>query len=76
MSDRPKPAFRPAYIVQHGGKRRAPAVILSTGGTRRSACYEKGDYARARADWEQALQLDPSDPDARQNLEILRQQGR
>jgi Flp pilus assembly protein TadD len=35
----------------------------------------KEDYARARADWEKALQLDPNNAVARQNLEVLRKQG-
>jgi Tfp pilus assembly protein PilF len=35
----------------------------------------KGDYARAGADWEKALQLDPNHTDARNNLEALRSMG-
>ncbi|MDR1220218.1 MAG: tetratricopeptide repeat protein [Treponema sp.] len=40
------------------------------------ASYYKGDYARAHADWEKALQLNPNDTTARDNLELLRKQGR
>jgi tetratricopeptide (TPR) repeat protein len=35
----------------------------------------KGDYARARADWEKALQIRPNDSTARDNLEVLRGMG-
>jgi cytochrome c-type biogenesis protein CcmH/NrfG len=35
----------------------------------------KEDYRRARADWEKALQLNPNDATARQNLEVLRGMG-
>jgi Flp pilus assembly protein TadD len=34
-------------------------------------CYNKENYAQARADWEKALQIDPNDSKARQNLEML-----
>jgi Flp pilus assembly protein TadD len=37
--------------------------------------HDKGDYQRARADWGQALRLDPNNATARSNLELLRQQG-
>jgi Flp pilus assembly protein TadD len=39
------------------------------------AYYGKEDYARARANWEKALQLNPNDADARNNLEVLRDEG-
>ena len=42
---------------------------------RGSAHKQKGDYRRARADFEEALRLDPGDADARNGLELLRQQG-
>jgi Flp pilus assembly protein TadD len=35
----------------------------------------KEDYSNARADWEQALRLDPNNVDARNNLEVLRKEG-
>ncbi|MDR0601039.1 MAG: tetratricopeptide repeat protein, partial [Treponema sp.] len=35
------------------------------------AYYAKKDYARARADWEEALRLEPGNADARDNLEML-----
>jgi tetratricopeptide (TPR) repeat protein len=37
--------------------------------------YDKKDYARAHADWEKALQLNPNDANARNNLEVLRGMG-
>ncbi|MDR2796250.1 MAG: tetratricopeptide repeat protein [Spirochaetaceae bacterium] len=39
------------------------------------AYANKGDYRRARADYEKALQLDPNDTLARNNLELLRKMG-
>jgi tetratricopeptide (TPR) repeat protein len=38
--------------------------------------YGKGDYSRARADWTKTLQINPNDQDARNNLEMLNNQGR
>jgi cytochrome c-type biogenesis protein CcmH/NrfG len=35
----------------------------------------KEDYARARADWTEALRLDPNNADIRQSLDLLRQMG-
>ncbi|MDR0629377.1 MAG: tetratricopeptide repeat protein [Treponema sp.] len=39
---------------------------------RGSAYYYKKDYARVRADWEKALQLNPNEANERKNLEVLR----
>jgi Tfp pilus assembly protein PilF len=39
------------------------------------AHYNKKDYARARADWEKALQIDPHVANARDNLETLPREG-
>jgi tetratricopeptide (TPR) repeat protein len=38
--------------------------------------YYKKDYARARADWEKTLQIDPDHAGARQNLELPERLGR
>jgi tetratricopeptide (TPR) repeat protein len=38
--------------------------------------YNKGDYQRARADWNRALQLDPNNTYSKANLEKLRKEGR
>jgi Flp pilus assembly protein TadD len=35
----------------------------------------KGDYIHARADWEQAVKLNPNDEQSRANLEWLRGMG-
>jgi tetratricopeptide (TPR) repeat protein len=34
---------------------------------RGNACYNKGDYERAIADWERALQIDPNNTATRRN---------
>jgi hypothetical protein len=34
-----------------------------------------GDYRRAKADFEQALRIDPNTPNVRNNLERLRREG-
>jgi Flp pilus assembly protein TadD len=46
--------------------------------SRGDAYYMKGDYAGARADYEQALRLAPNDPllaDYRESLEELKNEG-
>jgi Flp pilus assembly protein TadD len=35
----------------------------------------KNDYAHARADWEKALQINPNNAAARNNLEHLQNEG-
>jgi Tfp pilus assembly protein PilF len=35
----------------------------------------KNDYARARADWEKVLEIDPNNAQARHNLGILQGMG-
>jgi tetratricopeptide (TPR) repeat protein len=42
---------------------------------RGDAYFWKGDYDRAIADWEKALQLDPNNTTARSILETLREMG-
>jgi Flp pilus assembly protein TadD len=37
--------------------------------------YNKGDYNRARTDWNRALQLDPNNTYSKANLEKLRNEG-
>ena len=39
------------------------------------AYYDKKDYARARADWEKTLRINPNITQARDNLEVLRGMG-
>jgi tetratricopeptide (TPR) repeat protein len=39
------------------------------------AYKNKGDYTRARADWERALRLDPGNIWVQEHLEVLRQMG-
>ena len=39
------------------------------------AYANKGEYARARADWEKVLQINPGDVGTRKNLETLRKMG-
>jgi tetratricopeptide (TPR) repeat protein len=42
----------------------------------RGLCYYySNDYAHARSDWEKTLQLDPNNTDARNNLNVLKNQG-
>ena len=42
---------------------------------RRAMRIPAGNYARARADWEKALQLDPNNATVRGNLEVLQGMG-
>jgi Flp pilus assembly protein TadD len=36
----------------------------------------KGNFAQAKSDWAKALEIDPNNANARNNLEALRQLGR
>ncbi len=40
-----------------------------------NAAYQRGDYTRAMADFEAALELDPDDDDAWHNLELARRRA-
>jgi Flp pilus assembly protein TadD len=62
-------------VVSAGAARRIDPNYAAAYNNRGNAYYNKKDYRRARADYEKALQLDPNDATARNNLERLRGMG-
>jgi tetratricopeptide (TPR) repeat protein len=50
--------------------------LLPAYSNRGNAYYDKGDYQRTRADWEQALRINPNNANAKENIEKLRKEGR